>query len=902
MSEAWLFSFEKADKSDKALFGGKGANLANMTQLGLPVPPGFTITTRACNAHTGSGDFPPGLWDQVKAAVGELEGKLGKQFGAGDDPLLVSVRSGAKFSMPGMMDTILNLGLNDATVKALARKSGNPRFAKDSYRRLIQTFSDVALGIDLKLFETELFSVRGARQDFEITPAELDTLIGKYKRIVKEHAGGEFPQDPYEQLRLAIQAVFKSWMNPRAQTYRRENRIPDDLGTACNVQAMVFGNMGDKSGTGVCFSRNPATGEKKVYGEFLVNAQGEDVVAGIRTPQDIDQLHAVMPKVSEELFAIIDKLERHYRDMQDIEFTVEEGKLYMLQTRSGKRTGLAAVTVAVDMVEEGLIGKEDALMMVEPGHIDQLLHPQIDHTQEMPKPLDTKGLPASPGAAVGRIVLDSHEAVSMYKASLEAAAKVAQPGKKMKKAKGEPLILVREETAPDDIDGMIVAQGVLTARGGMTSHAAVVARGMGKPCVSSCPSLVIDEHAGTLTIGGQHFRPGDFITIDGTMGRVYPGALKLREPEFTGKVGTLLTWADGVRRLKVRTNADNPRDSRQAVLFGAEGIGLTRTEHMFFEPERLPHVQAMILSDTVEERRHHLEKVFTFQKQDFYGIFEAMDGKPVTIRLLDPPLHEFLPHGEKEIDAMISEVMGQISPERRDQLKARIEGMREANPMLGFRGCRLGLIYPEINEMQVKAILSAAIEARRAGIDAKPEIMVPLIGARTELKLVEDVLRRVAEETMAAYGERIDYLFGTMIEIPRAAVTADEVAEVAEFFSFGTNDLTQMGMGVSRDDAQKFLGKYVEMKIYAADPFNTLDQAGIGKMVKMACELGRQTRPKLKLGICGEHGGDPASIDFCHRVGLDYVSCSPYRVPIARLAAAQAAIREASKREMVSTA
>lgn len=895
MSETWLYTFEKGDKSDKGLLGGKGAGLANMTQLGLPVPPGFTITTRACNAYVQLQDFPAGLWDQTKAAVAELESKLGQSFGGVDDPLLFSVRSGAKFSMPGMMDTILNLGLNDATCEALIKKTGNPRFAKDSYRRLIQTFSDVALGVELHLFEKELFAMRGSRMDFEITADELDGLIAKYKAIVKQETGQDFPQDPYEQLRLAVVAVFKSWMNPRANTYRRENGIPDDLGTAVNVQTMVFGNMGETSGTGVCFSRNPATGEKKVYGEFLVNAQGEDVVAGIRTPQDIQQLHDVMPAVGEQLFGLIEKLERHFHDMQDIEFTVQEGKLYILQTRNGKRTGMAAVNVAVAMHDEGLVTKEAALMMVEPGHIDQLLHPQIDPAQSMPKALDHKGLAASPGAAVGRIVLYSDEAVKLYRESLEQGGE----GSKGKKNKGAQLILVREETAPDDIDGMIVAQGVLTARGGMTSHAAVVARGMGKPCVASCPTLSIDKQAGTVTIGGQQFKAGDWLTIDGTLGAVYPGALALCDPEFKGSVVTLLGWADEVRRLKVRTNADNPHDSHQAVAFGAQGIGLTRTEHMFFEPERLPHVQAMILSDTLEERKGHLAKVFEFQKKDFYGIFEAMTGKPVTIRLLDPPLHEFLPHGDAGIDAMIDEVMGQVTPERRAELKARVAGMREENPMLGFRGCRLGLIYPEINEMQVRAIISAAIEAKKAGIDAIPEIMVPLIGHKNELAIVEKLLRRVAEETMESYGQKIDYLFGTMIEIPRAALTADQVAEVAEFFSFGTNDLTQMTLGVSRDDAQKFLGKYVEMKIYKADPFNSLDQDGVGILVRMACELGRKTRPKLKLGICGEHGGDPASIDFCHRVGLDYVSCSPYRVPIARLAAAQAQIREKTQGGMI---
>ena len=897
MTNAWLYSFETADKNNKDLLGGKGANLANMTQLGLPVPPGFTITTQACNAYNDTGDFPAGLWDQVKDAVAALESKLGKSFGKGDDPLLFSVRSGAKFSMPGMMDTILNLGLNDATVAALENKTGNPRFAKDSYRRLIQTFGDVAMGIELKLFEEKLFAVRGDRQDFEITAGELDGLIAEYKAIFKREAGIDFPQDVFEQLRLAVTAVFKSWMNPRAITYRKQEGIADDLGTAVNVQSMVFGNMGETSGTGVCFSRNPSTGEKKIYGEFLINAQGEDVVAGIRTPQDIDQLHQVMPAVGKQLFETIEKLERHYRNMQDIEFTVQEGVLYMLQTRNGKRTGMAAVNIAVDMVDEGLINEKEAVMLVGPEHIEQLLHPQINPAQQMPASLDSKGLPASPGAAVGKIVLDSHEAVEMYNKSLaKAQGEAREKGKKTSKAKGDKLMLVREETAPDDIDGMVVAQGIITARGGMTSHAAVVARGMGKPCVASCPTLKINDATQVVTIGGHDFKEGDWLTIDGGTGTVYPGALELRDPEFGGKVGRLLGWADDIREMKVRTNADNPKDSKQAVEFGAEGIGLTRTEHMFFEPERLPHVQAMILSDTEEERREHLAKIFEFQKQDFYGIFEAMDGKPVTIRLLDPPLHEFLPHGAEEIDAMISEVLGKVDDAKRAELKARIDAMRESNPMLGFRGCRLGLIYPEINEMQVKAIISAAIEARNNGIDSQPEIMVPLIGNRTELKLVEDVLRRVAKETMDEYGKKIPYLFGTMIEIPRAAVTADQVAEVAEFFSFGTNDLTQMGMGVSRDDAQKFLGKYVDMKIYSADPFNSLDQEGIGELVRIACELGRKTRPDIKLGICGEHGGDPDSIDFCHRVGLAYVSCSPFRVPVARLAAAQAMIRHGARK------
>jgi pyruvate,orthophosphate dikinase len=884
MASTWLYDFEQADKTDKSLLGGKGANLANMTQLGLPVPPGFTVTTEACNAYSDTGSFPEGLWEQVEQAVKRLEGKSGKSFGGSDDPLLVSVRSGAKFSMPGMMDTILNLGLNDATCEALATKTGNPRFAKDSYRRLIQTFADVAMGVEHKLFEHELVDIRGERQDFDLSVEELETLIQRYKQIYQQHTGSEFPQDGYTQLRLAVEAVFKSWNNPRARTYRRENKIPDSIGTACNIQAMVFGNRGMTSGTGVCFSRNPATGATGVFGEFLINAQGEDVVAGIRTPEDIERLQDEMPEVGRQLFALIDKLERHFTDMQDIEFTVEEGKLYILQTRSGKRTGQAAVNIAVDMFNEGLVDKDKALMMVEPQHVDQLLHPQIDPSQQIPHPLDKGGLPASPGAAVGKIVLSSKEAVA-----------IMERGK-------ERLVLVTEETTPDDIDGMIACQGIVTARGGMTSHAAVVARGMGKPCIASLPTLKIDHAKRTVTIGTHTFNEGDYITMDGGRGFVYPGELQLSQAAFSGHVSTLLGWADDRRTLRVRANADNPRDSAQAIEFGAEGIGLCRTEHMFFEAERLPHVQAMILSDTAEERKQHLDSIFEFQKQDFLGIFREMAGKPVTIRLLDPPLHEFLPHDDADIDTMIGEVFTNVTPEHRAELRARVHSMREANPMLGFRGCRLGLIYPEINEMQVRAIIAAAIEARQQGADAIPEIMVPLIGTAAELERVEPLLRRVATETMEQYGQQIPYAFGTMIEVPRAAITADEIAVSAEFFSFGTNDLTQMGMGVSRDDAQKFLGTYVEMGIYAEDPFHSLDQEGIGKLVEIAVELGRKARPGMKIGICGEHGGDAKSIDFFHRTGLDYVSCSPFRLPIARLAAAQAAIRSSKTHEMSNTA
>ena len=879
MSSKWLFAFEVADKTDKGLLGGKGANLASMTQLGLPVPPGFTITTEACNWYTTHGAFPDGLENDIRASVGQLEGKSGKQFGGAADPLLFSVRSGARFSMPGMMDTILNIGLNDETCDGLAAKTGNPRFAKDSYRRLIQTFGNVALDVGLKNFEAEFFKVRGQREDYELSADELDGVIATYKQVFREKAGMEFPQDVHEQLRIAVEAVFKSWMNNRAKTYRRQEGIPDDLGTAVNVQSMVFGNMGNTSGTGVCFSRNPSTGEKGVFGEFLINAQGEDVVAGIRTPQHIDELTAVMPEVGRQLFDIIANLEKHFRDMQDIEFTVEEGKLYILQTRNGKRTGPAAVNIAVDLVEEKLISTTEAVTRVSPEHIEQLLHPQIDMSQVDRDPLDSKGLPASPGAAVGQIVLDSDEADRIFRESGEKAR----------------LMLVREETAPDDIDGMVVSQGIITARGGMTSHAAVVARGMGTPCIASCPSLVIHEETKKVSIGGQEFKEGDWVTIDGGTGCVYAGELPLKDAEFHGNVALLLGWADQERRLKVRTNADTPHDAQHAVELGAEGIGLCRTEHMFFEAERLPFVQSMILSDSEEDRRKQLDRIFEFQKQDFIGIFEAMDGKPVTIRLLDPPLHEFLPHDSDDIDKMIRAVFGEVSAERREEIVARIHGMRESNPMLGFRGCRLGLIHPEINEMQVRAIISAAIEVKRQGKTALPEIMVPLIGHVKELQLVEKVLRAVARKTMEEYGEQIDYMFGTMIEIPRAAVTADEVAACAEFFSFGTNDLTQMGMGVSRDDAQKFLGSYVEMKIYEQDPFNSLDKDGIGKLVSIACELGRKARPGIKLGICGEHGGDPSSIHFFDSVGLDYVSCSPFRVPVARIAAAQASIAARQK-------
>jgi len=874
----WVYSFEDADGSNKDLFGGKGANLATMTALGLPIPPGFTVTTEACLRYFEEGG---NLHDDIKSEVREqtsvLEAKLGRKLGDTANPLLVSVRSGAKVSMPGMMDTILNLGLSDDTAEGLAKLTGNRRFALDSYRRFIQTFSDVVLGIDISEFEGILSKTReaaGARYDHEVPAEALEKLIEGYKEVVAKHSAKGLPQNPTEQLYMAISAVFASWNTPRAQTYRKLNGIPDDLGTAANVQAMVFGNMGDRSGTGVAFSRNPSTGEHKIYGEFLINAQGEDVVAGIRTPQSIDALRELMPEQAKELFATIERLDEHFKDMQDIEFTIEEGKLYILQTRNGKRTGAAALRIAVESHEKGYFDKEEALMRVDPSSLDQLLHKQVDPTTTA-KPV-AEGLNASPGAAVGRIVLDP-----------ECATQLA--------AESQKLILVRTETTPDDIHGLDASEGVLTARGGMTSHAAVVARGMGKPCVSGCSDMTVDEEAGTVTFKGHDgvFKEGDYLTINGTTGKVYIGELPLVDPQIGDSFAKFLGWADEVKRLGVRTNADNPVDTRRAYEFGAEGIGLCRTEHMFMEQERLPHMRAMILSETEEERREHLANIKGFQRADFEGIFREMHGYPVTIRLLDPPLHEFLPHDEEEIEEVIRSVKSDVTEDEVGRFKARVLSLHESNPMLGFRGCRLGLIYPEINEMQVEAILEAAITVRREGEEVDPEIMIPLIGARSELEVIEEKLRTVAEAVFERMGERIEYKFGTMIEVPRAALTADEIAKVAEFFSFGTNDLTQMTLGISRDDAEeKFLRQYVDMGIYAANPFAQLDQVGVGRLVAMAVELGRKTRPDLKIGICGEHGGDPPSIDFCHRHSFDYVSCSPFRVPIARLAAAQSTIRE----------
>jgi len=864
----------------KETLGGKGANLAEMAELGIPVPPGFTLTTEVC-AHyqEHDGAYPEGLQADVEANLQKLEAATGKAFGDPSNPLLLSVRSGAAVSMPGMMDTILNLGLNDETAAGLAEKSGNERFAYDSYRRLLQMYGDVVMELkpetetDLDPFEEILDAVKeeaGAKLDTDLSADDLKTLVARFKDAIEKKAGRPFPQDPKEQLWGAIDAVFRSWDNPRAIKYRELNDITGLLGTAVNVQTMVFGNMGDGCGTGVAFTRNPATGENVFYGEYLMNAQGEDVVAGIRTPQPISTLKDVMPAAFDELLSIRATLEQHYRDMQDIEFTIEDGHLYMLQTRTGKRTAAAAVRTAVEMVDEGMIDKKTAVLRVQPEQIDQLLHPMFDPAEESSAKTLTKGLPASPGAATGTVVFSAEAA--------EAAAE-----------KGEQVILVRIETSPEDIGGMNAAQGILTARGGMTSHAAVVARGMGKCCVAGAGDLQIDYAAGRFVVGGVTVQAGDAVSLNGSTGAVYDGRIPTIEPELSGTFGTLLEWADEIRTLGVRTNADTPGDTETAVRFGAEGIGLTRTEHMFFEGDRIIAVREMILADDEAGRREALAKLLPMQQGDFEGIFKALDGRPATIRLLDPPLHEFLPHdaeGQKEVAA----VMGVSAEVIRDK----VDALHEFNPMLGHRGCRLGIVYPEISEMQVRAIVEAACAVKKSGIEVHPEIMIPLVGNVKELKLQRELAEQVAEEVLAANGltkSDIPYMIGTMIEVPRAAVTADEIAEQAEFFSFGTNDLTQMGCGFSRDDAGKFLKEYVARGIYEKDPFQVLDQAGVGKLVAMACELGRKTRPNLKLGICGEHGGEPSSVAFCHKVGLNYVSCSPYRVPIARLAAAQAAIR-----------
>ena len=881
----WVYTFgdgkAEGEAGMKNLLGGKGANLAEMSNLGLPVPPGFTITTEVCTAYYDNGkSFPAELDGQVKAALAGMAKLTGKTFGDPANPLLVSVRSGARASMPGMMDTVLNLGLNDETVEAVAKASGDERFAWDSYRRFITMYSNVVLDVDHGLFEEALEDYKerkGLHLDTDLKAADWKLLVGKYKDIVKKELGSDFPQEPEKQLWGAVGAVFSSWMNARAIKYRELNSIPASWGTAVNVQSMVFGNMGDTSATGVAFTRNPSTGENALYGEFLINAQGEDVVAGIRTPQDITEAARIeagsdkpsmereMPEAYAELCRIYGILEKHYRDMQDMEFTIQEGKLWMLQTRSGKRTAKAALRIAVELATEGLITQEEAVGRVEPGALDQLLHPTIDPKAE--RRVLTTGLPASPGAAAGEIVFNSDDA--------EAAKKA-----------GRKVILVRVETSPEDIHGMHAAEGILTSRGGMTSHAAVVARGMGKPCVSGAGQIRIDYAKGTLSIGPTTLKAGDFVTIDGGNGQVLLGEIKMQKPELSGEFATLMGWADKVRRLKVRANAETPEDAKTAREFGAEGIGLCRTEHMFFEGDRIQAVREMILAHDDKGRRAALAKLLPVQRQDFVQLFTIMSGLPVTIRLLDPPLHEFLPHGEKEIGE-VAAALG-VTP---DALKHRAAELHEFNPMLGFRGCRLAVAFPEIAEMQARAIFEAAvIAAKETGKPVIPEVMVPLVMGKPELDLVKARIDAMARAVIEESGTKIDYQVGTMIELPRAALRAAEIAESAEFFSFGTNDLTQTTLGISRDDASSFLGSYTAKGLLDADPFVTIDQDGVGELVKLAAERGRKTRSGIKLGICGEHGGDPASIGFCESVGLDYVSCSPFRVPIARLAAAQAAL------------
>ena len=867
----YVYFFWEAKDLGKDILGGKGKNLAEMVSLWLPIPSGFTITTETCDLYyKNNKTYPQIVLDQIEEKLQKLEHVMGKKLGDPKDPLLVSVRSGAADSMPGMMDTILNLGLNDESVQGLIEKTGNPRFVRDSYRRFLQMFGDVVLEVPHHDFEHALQSVKdakGVKLDTELDVNDLQKVVALYKEAIKKATGKDFPSNPREQLQMSIDAVFGSWNNDRAIIYRRINDIRGLLGTAVNVQAMVFGNMGETSGTGVCFTRNPSTGEHKFYGEFLMNAQGEDVVAGIRTPMEIAELDRVMPDCYKELVEIYQGLEKHYRDMQDMEFTIQEGKLYILQTRNGKRTAAAAIKMAVDMVKEGLINEKEAVLRVKPEQLDSLLHKQIDPAAKKTAELLTKGLPASPGAAVGQIVFTAL-----------AAHDRAEEGKKV--------VLVRTETSPEDIIGMIAAQGILTARGGMTSHAAVVARGMGKSCVAGAGEIVVDEHAKTLTIKGKVYNEGDMITLDWSTGEVFAGGLGVIDPELSGDFGTLMTWADNYRTLLVRTNADTPNDAEVARKFGAQGIGLCRTEHMFFAEDRIKAVREMILADDVDGRKKALAKILPFQKEDFIWILKAMAGLPVTIRFLDPPLHEFLPQEEKDIVEL-----AQIMNVDLAILKKKIESLHEFNPMLGHRGCRLVITYPEIAEMQTEAVISAACELQKAGVDVKPEIMIPLVGFKAEFDFNADIVRRVAKETMDKYGVQVDYKLGTMIEVPRGAVTADKVAETAEFFSFGTNDLTQMTLGFSRDDAGAFIKEYVNKNIFEKDPFQTLDTEGVGQLVQMAVDKGRKTRPDIKLGICGEHGGDPMSIAFCHKVGLNYVSCSPFRVPIARLAAAHAALK-----------
>lgn len=871
MSKKYVYLFSEGDSTMRNLLGGKGANLAEMTKLGFPVPQGFTVTTEACTKYYSDGKkISPEIIAEIEQKLEQLEGITGKKFASADNPLLVSVRSGARASMPGMMDTILNLGINDKVVEGLTEITGNPRFAYDSYRRFIQMFSDVVKELPKSNFERiidEIKESKGVKLDTELTADDLKDMVARFKQYYKEKMGEDFPQEPKKQLIEAVQAVFRSWDNPRAIVYRRMNDIPHDWGTAVNVQTMVFGNTGNNSGTGVAFTRNPSTGEKELYGEFLMNAQGEDVVAGIRTPQKISQLKQVMPEVYEQFVQIAGKLEKHYRDMQDMEFTIENGKLYMLQTRNGKRTAQAAIKIAVDLVNEGLIDKEQAVLNVDPKQLDALLHPTFSEQALKNSKVLATGLAASPGAGTGKVYFTASDAVDAAK-------------------KGESVILVRLETSPEDIEGMNAAAGILTARGGMTSHAAVVARGMGRCCVAGCGDIKINEEEKYFIAAGKRFNEGDYISIDGSTGNVYEGRLETIEAKMTGDFATFMSWADEARRLRVRANADVPRDAKAAVSFGAEGIGLCRTEHMFFEEDRIPIVREMIVAKNKSQREKALDKLLPIQRKDFEGLFTAMNGLPVTIRLLDPPLHEFLPAEQEDIKNLSIE-MG-ISFE---ELKETVCDLHEFNPMLGHRGCRLAVTYPEIAAMQTRAIIEAAINVTKNGIDITPEIMIPLVGEAKELQYVKEVITKTADEIIAASDIQMKYLVGTMIEIPRAALTADEIAKDAEFFSFGTNDLTQMTYGFSRDDAGKFLDHYYDRKIFESDPFARLDVTGVGRLVKMAAELGRSTRPDIKLGICGEHGGDPSSIEFCNSVGLNYVSCSPYRVPIARLAAAQAEIK-----------
>ncbi|MDQ3604609.1 MAG: pyruvate, phosphate dikinase [Gemmatimonadota bacterium] len=873
MPQRYVYFFgagqSEGGKEMKALLGGKGANLAEMTRIGVPVPPGFTITTEACRHYLRSGELPGGLREEVERNLRQTEEATGKSFGGGSDPLLVSVRSGAAVSMPGMMDTILNLGLNDETVRALAENARDERFAFDSHRRFVQMYADVVLGVAAERFETLLDEVkgkRGVKEDTDLEAGELRELVDQYKALVRQSTGTPFPEDPQEQLWGAIEAVFRSWDNARARAYRRVNGIPDDLGTAVSVCSMVFGNMGPTSGTGVAFTRNPSTGEPALFGEFLVNAQGEDVVAGIRDPLPISEMRHHLPESYRELAAAAERLERHYRDMQDLEFTVERGALYMLQTRTGKRAAAAAVRIATDMVEEGRITREEAILRVEADQIEQLLHPMIDPGAEVQ--VLTTGLPASPGAASGQVVFNPDEAAERGGA-------------------GEAVIMVRRETSPEDFHGMVAAQAILTARGGMTSHAAVVARGMGKCCVAGAGEIVIDEAYGRFVVNGVTVEADDWITLDGSTGRVILGQVPTVEAELSGNFQRLMSWTDEIRRLAVRTNADTPHDAATARKFGAEGIGLCRTEHMFFEGDRIDAVREMILAQDGAGRKRALRRLLPMQREDFEGIFRAMDGLPVTIRLLDPPLHEFLPQGSAEIKSLSRKM--RVDAARLRQL---VEQHREANPMLGHRGVRLAISFPEITRMQARAIFEAALAARRDGVEVLPEIMIPLVGTVKELRLQRELIEEIARDVLGEGEEAMPYLIGTMIELPRAALTADRIAEEAEFFSFGTNDLTQTVFGLSRDDAGSFLPLYIEQGILPADPFRTLDEEGVGQLVELATRLGRQRRADLKVGICGEHGGDPDSVAFFHRTGLDYVSCSPFRVPVARLAAAQAVLRE----------